>query len=89
MEVPGSFSFVTFVVGLVMIVLTLLVVRLVALWFFKINKIIALLQEINSKLPANEAAIAPSGALADRAAAFPLRARRAISSALASMSHRD
>jgi hypothetical protein len=83
MESPGSFSFVTFAVGLLMIVIALLVLRLAVLWFFKINKIVALLKDINSKLPASEAAGAPSAALADPAVAFPLRARRVMVSALA------
>jgi hypothetical protein len=88
METPGNFSFATFAVGLLMIVLTLLVVRLAVLWFFKINKIIGLLEEINSKLPASEAASAPGGAPADPAVAFPLRARRVMASALALMNRR-
>jgi hypothetical protein len=73
METPGNFSFATFAV---------------VLWFFKINKIIGLLEEINSKLPASEAASAPGGAPADPAVAFPLRARRVMASALALMNRR-
>lgn len=86
MGMSESFSIATFVMGLLMIGVTFMVVRLVALWFFKISKIISLLEEINSKLAVNDAAGAPIDV---PAAAFPLRARRAMASALVSLKRKD